>query len=69
MLFAINERHDPSTKRTEEALRNLTLLPDRFLERYDRILVTPLSPEGRAEIVRSFETLLDEVEKLVTESN
>jgi hypothetical protein len=65
MLFAINERHDPATKRTEEALRNLTLLPDRFLERYDRILVTPLTPEGRAEIVRSFETLLGDVEGLL----
>jgi predicted nucleotidyltransferase len=64
MLFAINERYDPATKRAEEALQNLPRLPHRYLERYTRILETPLTPAGRQEIVRSLSALLADVEAL-----
>ena len=62
VLFAINRRYDPATKRTEEAFRNLEIVPDRFLARYSRILETPLTREGRHEIVNALETLLGEIE-------
>ncbi len=64
VLFAINRRYDPATKRTEEAFRDLEVVPDHFLERYSRILETPLTREGRHEIVDSLETLLGEIEGL-----
>jgi predicted nucleotidyltransferase len=64
ILFAINERYDPATKRFEEVLRSLEILPDRFMERYTKILETPLTREGRNEIVRELETLLIEIEDL-----
>jgi predicted nucleotidyltransferase len=64
ILFAVNERYDPATKRTEEALQNLPHLPNRCLERYTRILETPLTPAGREEIVRSLSALLTDVEAL-----
>jgi predicted nucleotidyltransferase len=67
ILFAINERYDPATKRTEEALRNLPHLPNTFLERYTKTLETPLTQEGRGEIVRSLAALLSEVDVLVEE--
>jgi predicted nucleotidyltransferase len=64
ILFAINERYDPATKRTEEFLASLDRLPDRFMERYARILETPLTEEGRREIVDSFARLLTEVKNI-----
>jgi len=64
LLFAINRRYDPATKRTEEAFRDMEIVPDRFLERYNRILETPLTREGRHEIVHNLETLLGEIEGL-----
>jgi len=64
ILFAINRRYDPATKRTEEAFRDLEIVPDRFLEKYSRILETPLTREGRQEIVHNLETLLGEIEGL-----
>jgi predicted nucleotidyltransferase len=66
ILFAINERYDPATKRTEEFLATLDRLPDRFLERYSRILKTPLTDHGRREIVVSFASLLTEVQTLAS---
>ena len=64
ILFAINRRYDPATKRTEEAFRDLEVVPDRFLEKYSRILETPLTREGRHEVVHDLETLLGEIEGL-----
>ena len=64
LLFAINRRYDPATKRTEEAFRDLEIVPDRFLERYSRILETPFAREGRSEIVNTLEALLSEIEDL-----
>jgi predicted nucleotidyltransferase len=64
LLFAINRRYDPATKRTEEAFRDLKIVPDRFMERYGRLLETPLTGDGRREIVNTLEMLLGEVEDL-----
>jgi predicted nucleotidyltransferase len=67
IMFALNRRYDPATKRTEEAFRELAIAPDRFSERYDRLLETPLTHEGRKAIVKEFESLLREIEHLTQE--
>ena len=65
LLFALNEYYDQATKRTEEAYRELTILPADFLHRYKTILETPLTTDGRKEVVREFQALVDEIEILV----
>jgi hypothetical protein len=64
IVFAINRRYDPATKRTEEAFRDLEIVPNHFLERYTRILETPLTIDGRENIVSALGTLLREIEDL-----
>lgn len=64
MMFALNRRYDPATKRTEEVLRDLEIAPDRFLERYSRLLETPLTHEGRNAIVKELKSLLNEIHEL-----
>jgi len=64
IVFAINGRYDPATKRTEEAFRDLEIVPNHFLDRYTRILETPLTIDGREKIVSALETLLREIEDL-----
>jgi predicted nucleotidyltransferase len=66
VLCAMNERYDPASKRTEEFLGTLDILPDRFLERYTRMLETPLTREGRREILNVLTTFLSEVEALIS---
>ena len=65
LLFALNERYDPATKRIEEAYQELTILPDNFLHRYQALLETPLTNDGRKEVVRELQALVDEIEMLV----
>jgi predicted nucleotidyltransferase len=65
MLFATNERYDPATKRLEEVLRTLEILPARFLERYTRMLEIPLTLDGRKEIVQTLSSFLVEIEDLI----
>ena len=64
LLFALNECYDPATKRIEEALRELTILPDNFLHRYKAILETPLTTNGRKKVVRELQALINEIEML-----
>ncbi len=65
ILFALNRRYDPATKRIEQVLCALDILPAHFLSRYNAILETPLTPTGRQEIVARLASLLSEVEDLV----
>jgi hypothetical protein len=64
MLFAINERYDPAVKRGELLLQSLPIVPERFSERYSRILETPLTIEGRREIAAGLKELLIDIERL-----
>jgi hypothetical protein len=64
ILFALNRRHDPATKRVEEAFRELDVLPANFLDRYNEILVTPLIRPGRQRIAAELERLVREIEAL-----
>jgi len=65
LLFALNQRYSPATKRLEEAYRRLPTLPINFLERYNRLLETPLTSSGRLEIINSLQSLVKEIQELV----
>jgi len=64
LLFALNERYDPAAKRLEEIYRSLPILPANFLERYNGLLETPLTPPGRLKIVAGLQALVGEIEEL-----
>lgn len=53
------------TKWFEEILPSLKILPDRFVERYTRVLETPLTLAGRRKIVSALTILFIEIENLV----
>lgn len=64
MLFAINECYDPATKRAEEAYRELAMLPDDFMTRFNRVFETPLTPAGRRQVLTLLHDLLNDVRDL-----
>ena len=47
LLFAVNETYPLAAKRVEQALERLPRLPNQFMQRYSRILETPLTANGR----------------------
>ena len=63
-LFALNERYDPATKRLEQVFPGLPILPHAFIERYNGLLESPLTPPGRLKIVAGLQALVDEIEEL-----
>jgi hypothetical protein len=63
-LFALNERYDPATKRLEQVFPGLPILPHDFIERYNGLLESPLTPPGRLKIVGGLQALVDEIEGL-----
>jgi len=65
LLFAINERYEPASKRIELALEGLPLLPENFSNRYTNLLETPLTPRGMEKIANDLQLLLDEIEALI----
>jgi predicted nucleotidyltransferase len=65
IMFALNERYDPATKRAEEAFLKLKNVPEHFTERYNGILATPLSDQGRKKVVKELVTLFVEIESLL----
>lgn len=65
ILFALNERYDPATKRVEEVYTNLAVVPYCFLKKYNRILETPLTSQGRKDILKDLEALVHETENLI----
>jgi predicted nucleotidyltransferase len=68
LLFAVNDKYDPAAKRSEVEYEKLCILPPNFLERYARLLEGPFDKNGRRQTVKELETLVSEVEGLVTQS-
>ena len=66
-LFAVNEKYDPAVKRPEVEYQKLKILPPNFLERYTKLLEGPFNKNGRQRAVNELETLVAEVEMLITE--
>ncbi len=64
LLFALNERYDPSTKRVEEALERLEVLPLNFRERYAALLTGPFDGDRRLRAVEEYNALIREIEEL-----
>jgi predicted nucleotidyltransferase len=69
IMFALNRRYDPATKRVEEVFRSLPITPPDFLNRYNAILETPLTLTGRREIVTALECLAGDIAGLVQQSD
>jgi predicted nucleotidyltransferase len=65
ILFTLNKRYDPATKRVEIAFCELEIVPTNFLDRYNKILETPLTLIGRQRIVAELKVLEREVETLM----
>ena len=68
LLFAVNEKYDPAVKRSEVEYEKLSLLPPNFLERYTKLLEGSFDKHGRQQVICELETLVTEVEMLITES-
>ena len=61
LLFAINERYDPATKYAEVVLGRLTVLPEDFTQRYERLLLRPFTADGKTRTVTDLKSLAGEV--------
>ena len=68
LLFAVNEKYDPAVKRPEVEYKKLRVLPPNFLERYAILLEGPFDKSGRQRAINELETLITEIEMLITES-
>jgi predicted nucleotidyltransferase len=64
LLFALNERYDPATKRVEDIFCGLRVVPRDFMERYCAALQIPLTEGGRRQVVEELDTIVQEVESL-----
>jgi len=65
VLFAVNEKYNPRTKRTEEALNGLSVKPRNFLKRYTALLSTALDQEGRRNTAKNLTSLAQDLEHLL----
>jgi hypothetical protein len=61
VLYALNEHYNPATKRPEQELSKLTIMPDRFVERFVRLLEGPFDPKGRQHVTDELTVLVEEV--------
>ena len=68
LLFAVNEKYDPATKRPEVEYEKLNILPPNFLHRYTALLEGPFDTLGRQRIVQELEILVTEIEMLSAKS-
>jgi hypothetical protein len=64
VLYALNEHYDPATKRPEQELHKLTVLPDQFVARFVRLLEGPFDPRSRPHVVDELASLVGEVTHL-----
>ncbi len=69
LLFALNEKYDPATKRVEEEYSKLKVLPYKFLRRYKTLLEAPLTVGGRRMVLRELRVLVDEIELLTKKAD
>ena len=68
LLFAVNEKYDPATKRAEAEYKKLNILPPNFLDRYTVLLEGPFDKNGRQRAIRELQTLIAEIETLSAKS-
>jgi hypothetical protein len=68
LLYAVNERYDPATKRGERELAKLAIIPDRFAERFVGIMEGPFDRSGRQAVVNELTCLVREVMHLAQQA-
>lgn len=61
ILYALNEKYDPSSKRTEEHFEMLEKKPKDFRNRFERILEGPFNNNNRVDIVNRLNELYEEI--------
>ena len=64
ILYAVNERYDPATKRPEHELAKLSVTPEGFMERYIAVLEGPFDQKGRLRAVDKLTDLVRDVKQL-----
>jgi hypothetical protein len=64
VLYALNEHYDPATKRPEQELRKLTMLPERFVDRFVHLQEGPFDVRSRPHVVDELTRLVGEVTHL-----
>jgi hypothetical protein len=65
ILFALNERYDPATKRPEREFKKLRIAPPDLAARYDRLLEGPFDNPGKRQTVEKFKALAEEIMSLI----
>jgi hypothetical protein len=60
-LYALNEHYDPATKRPEQELCKLPVLPVQFVARFVRLLEGPFDPRSRTRVADELTRLVGEV--------
>jgi len=63
-LYALNEHYDPATKRPEEVLRKLAVLPAEFVDRFVHLLAGPFDLKNRPHVVHELMRLEEEIRHL-----
>jgi hypothetical protein len=61
ILYALNEKYDPSSKRTEERFEMLEKKPNDLRIRFERILEGPFNNENRVDILNQLNGLYEEI--------
>lgn len=64
-LYALNEHYDPATKRPEEVLRKLAVLPSDFVDHFVHLLEAPFDLQNRPNVVNELMHLEEEIRHLV----
>lgn len=65
ILFALDERYDPATKRPEREFKKLRIAPPDLEARYERLLEGPFDAPGKWQTVEKFRELAEETMRLI----
>jgi hypothetical protein len=66
VLYALNGHYDSATKRPEQVLRRLAVLPERFVDRLVHLLEGPFDPGSRPQVVDELTHLVGEITHLAS---
>jgi len=64
ILYAVNEHYDPATKRPEQELSKLGIVPDQFVVRFIHLQEGPFDTQGRQRVVDELAIFVDEVTQI-----
>jgi predicted nucleotidyltransferase len=64
ILYAANEHYDSATKRPEQELKKLAIVPDQFVARFIQLQEGPFDTQGRQRVVGELAILVDEITQI-----